>query len=501
MTPVTLKEWYTLAIFLISLFSLIAIAEKLRSFLHWPAEVTRKFVHIITGILIFFTPYLFHSAIPLLLLALFFIAVNYLGIRKNLFQGMHGTERQTYGTVFYPIAFLVLVLLFWSSHQVIIQLGMLILAVADALAAIVGENIKHPHNYHLTKDNKSWAGSATMALTSFAIVAAGLFLLNPVSVLPLTPGLIFATALLVALIATVAEAISWSGSDNLSAPLAAAFVLHFILTHAQQQNLHFSIGIFLALVVALVSLRLRFLDAGGAGVTFLLGTIIFGIGGWVWGVPILAFFLSSSVLSKLWRERKKATSLLFEKTSKRDVGQVLANGGMAALVILIYYVTSNDTWYLIYLATLAAVTADTWATEIGVLAKEHPRLITTFEKVAPGTSGAISLIGSTGALLGSAFIALIGYWLQPAIFRNLGLDLLLITASGLAASLVDSLLGATIQAQFRCPVCHKLTEKKVHCNGVTTQFESGFTWVNNDFVNSVCALSGVLLMALSLQFF
>ena len=102
MVSVPATDWFGLIAFFISLFILIGLAEQLRRYLRWPAEVTRKFVHVVTGLLIFFTPYFFISSLPLIILAVIFIAINYLGLSLELFEGMHSTRRKTYGTVFYP---------------------------------------------------------------------------------------------------------------------------------------------------------------------------------------------------------------------------------------------------------------------------------------------------------------------------------------------------------------------------------------------------------------
>ena len=300
MVSVPATDWFGLIAFFISLFILIGLAEQLRRYLRWPAEVTRKFVHVVTGLLIFFTPYFFISSLPLIILAVIFIAINYLGLSLELFEGMHSTRRKTYGTVFYPVAFLILILFFWPSYQSIIQISILILAIADALAAIVGESVKNPHRFSLSSEVKSIEGSAAMAGASFLIVLFGLQFLSDLNM-----GTIIWVALITGLIATAAEALSFSGSDNITSPLGAAFVLHFMLTQSTSANVRFSIGVMLALLVAVVSIRLRFLQNSGAVATFLLGSLIFGVGSWSWGIPMLLFFTSSSVLSKLSQQHKQ----------------------------------------------------------------------------------------------------------------------------------------------------------------------------------------------------
>ncbi len=488
----TATEWLYLAGLFGILFLFVGIAEKTRSALGWSPEVTRKFVHIATGIVVFFTPYIFRTNIPLLVLAGIFTVINALSLKAETFKGMHDTERTTYGTVFYPISIIFMAVLFWDKYPQILQMGTLILALSDAFAAIVGQNVRHPHVFHVTQDAKSVEGSLTFFALSFFIALVGLSLLHQQ---PLTLGTRVWVAFLTAFVATVTETLSWAGLDNITAPLAATFVLHVAIAHPESFG-QFSVGLFLALLVGLASFAAQFLDASGTVALFLLGTLIFGVGGWIWAVPILLFFISSSVLSKLWKAKKAESNLFFEKSSRRDWAQVFANGGMAGFSVIFWYIWPKPIWYAIYLGSLAAVTADTWATEIGVLSRRAPRLITSFRKVLPGTSGGISIVGLSGAFLGAFFIAAVGVAIAPHLFSSPWRAVWIVTLSGFAASLVDSLFGATLQAQFRCTVCQKITERRVHCNNTPTLFESGQRWINNDVVNSFCALSGFLFAAL-----
>ncbi|NQT25154.1 hypothetical protein HQ585_07360, partial [candidate division KSB1 bacterium] len=116
------SDWIKFAGFFLGIFLFIFIAEKTRSALGWPAEVTRKLVHIATGVLIFFCAFLFESQIPLIYMAGIFIVVNFLGIQSGKLKGMHGTERHTWGTVYYPLTFLILVLTCWEHHKTILMM-------------------------------------------------------------------------------------------------------------------------------------------------------------------------------------------------------------------------------------------------------------------------------------------------------------------------------------------------------------------------------------------
>ena len=488
-----MSDWAYFGLFFVVLFALVGAADLVRRALHWPPEVTRKSVHVITAVLVATTPFLFHSRTPLVVLAGIFVVVNYIGVRFRLFQGMHGTERETYGTVFFPLAFIVLLYWQWESHPVVIIVAMLVLGLADTAAALVGEGTRRPHSFRLAREPKSLEGSAAMFVASFVIVLAGLLALGPRFDEAIPVWTAVWASLLAALFATVGEAISVSGSDNLTSPLALAFVLDLFLSYPRSEMVSFTVGTAFALIVAALSYKARFLNAGGAVLTFVLGSVVFGLGGWSFTVPILTFFILSSLLSKVGRRRRDPVLDVFEKHSTRDLAQVLANGGVAGVLVLIWFYTRLPELYVLYLASLAAVTADTWGAELGVLSGLKPRSVVSWQPVAIGTSGGVTVAGILGGLLGALVIGLSGWLSAGQQFASLwGARLLgIVMAAGLLGSLVDSFLGATVQAQHRCVKCGKVTEKLIHC-GVATEPVRGFLWMNNDVVNGFCAFSGVL---------
>lgn len=256
--------------------------------------------------------------------------------------------------------------------------------------------------------------------------------------------------------------------------------------------MQFAIGIFFGILISLLAWKAGSLSSSGALAAALTGGLIFGLGGLPWATLLLTFFITSSAFSRAFRRQKKQVNEKFSKGSRRDWGQVLANGGLGTLLALALFWLPEQTWlWVAFAGVMAAVNADTWATELGVLNPRRPRLITTGQPAEPGTSGAISLYGTLATLGGAALVGLVG-----AIFTPAGARLSLILAAslgGVIGSLFDSFLGATVQAIYRCPLCDKETERHpVHTCGAATVQIRGWRWLNNDLVNFIASLVGAL---------
>jgi uncharacterized membrane protein len=144
---------------------------------------------------------------------------------------------------------------------------------------------------------------------------------------------------------------------------------------------------------------------------------------------------------------------------------------------------------------------------LGALNPRRPILLTNFRRVPTGTSGAVSLVGSLAALSGSALVAgvavlVVGAGWAPGVGLPGWLVFVIITLAGFLGSLVDSLLGATLQAMYYCPACDKPTEKHpTHTCGAQTVRARGLPWLNNDWVNLACTLSAGLAGMIFVLFF
>lgn len=248
----------------------------------------------------------------------------------------------------------------------------------------------------------------------------------------------------------------------------------------------------LAGLIAIVARRKGLLDPGGAIAAAVLGIALVGIGGWWTGILLVAFFLTSSQLST-----SKSGS------PSRTWRQVVANGGPALLFASLAVLFDLPLAMAATAACLAAATADTWATEIGRRSGAIPRSITSFRKVPIGTSGAISVPGSVASVAGAAGIAGLAVMLRPLAPIDLPGNAPLVVAiifSGSIGSLVDTILGATLQARYRCETCGMRTEfPKNHHAEHHLRLESGLTPLTNDAVNfSASAAAGVVAMVILL---
>jgi len=259
------------------------------------------------------------------------------------------------------------------------------------------------------------------------------------------------------------------------------------------------IGFFLAVIVAYAAYRIRSLDRSGAFAALVVGTVIFGLGGLSWAILLLAFFITSSGLSRAFKNRKKEANEKYAKGGQRDAGQVFGNGGIATLFAALHYFFPEAIWpWLGFAASLAAVNADTWATELGVLNPTAPRLITDLRKVVEkGTSGGVSLVGTLASLAGAGVIGLLAALLSPT--ETEWEIFLWVTIAGLLGALFDSFLGATVQTIYYCPSCQKETERyPIHSCGTETIQIRGWKWLDNDWVNFACGAFGAIVAAVYL---
>lgn len=232
---------------------------------------------------------------------------------------------------------------------------------------------------------------------------------------------------------------------------------------------------------------------------------------------LLVFFFTASRVTRVGEARKRALDPEFKEGGQRNWKQVLSNSGIATvLAVLITLITGGKDRCLdskesgLVTALIGGVighysccNGDTWSSELGILSKSEPRIITTFKRVRKGTNGGVTIDGilaaaAAGCSIGLAFV-LIGFLTTQCasdVFWRQLLVIPLATAAGLCGSLIDSLLGATVQYSGYCSV----RKKVVGVGGPTVRRISGMNILDNNGVNVVSVFFTTLLTAFACTF-
>jgi len=256
-----------------------------------------------------------------------------------------------------------------------------------------------------------------------------------------------------------------------------------------------------SIAVAGAAYSKKSLSGSGAAAAVLMGTLFYALGSLAWFGTLLVFFISSTLWSKFKRKAKAKVESGYEKSGRRDAGQVLANGGIGLVLCVAHAIWPHDAWFWLFVGAMATVTADTWATEIGGLSRRTPRSVVNWRPVPAGASGGITPLGTGAALAGGLLIGAAAWLLDAAGGGSPAAGWSTVAIAGIAGTfgaMVDSLLGATCQIMYRCPACGTAMERKTHCGVPSIQYR-GMAFMNNDAVNavsSVCGAAVSLLLAL-----
>ena len=456
-------------------------------------EIARKIVHIGAAqwyfIYVHFFPEPAVALVGLLIAAACVAILNITGqFHKVLGQS---SQKRNWGLVWYPISIFIMISLSMCGigGMTAFGIGLLGMGWGDGLAALIGSK----WGKHEFSSGKTLEGSAAFFIT--VTVIAFLFTQN-----------IFLSAAC-GLTGAIFELTTPRGLDNISVPLVLFVIVAFWPKSAM---------LLVFAVMAYLACRWNHLTAHGTSGAFLLAVLctwIFGIAGLL--LPLF-FFVSANVIGKIRKNIQKEEGKFIEKkTGRRDLMQVLANGLMAIVAAVIFAASDSSSnaklmfaALVMFGAAMAEATSDTWAGEIGRLSGKQPISLKTGKVVPKGMSGGVTLLGYGAGLLGAAFIAVIWYVLFSVIsgpadlfIEKLPIGLLIIILAGFAGCILDSFLGAFLQALYIDSDTGKYTEKKKSLSGKDNQLTCGISWMDNDMVNlgsnllsAVIALIAVMLI-------
>jgi len=320
------------------------IGETVRRLIPANPELSRKTVHLLGGLTALSFPYLFISHWTVLALSVSFCAIILITKRKGLLKSVHDVERKSRGGIYYPAA-VYLIFLLGSAQPVIYFIAILVMAVSDTLAALVGGKygvIK----FDVEGNLKSLEGSLAFFFVTFLCIHLPLLLLTAMgrieSVL---------IAFIIALLVTGFEAISLSGSDNIIVPLGT----YYILTRMSRLPLGIVYENLLALILiiaitAFIALRPKFLKPSGLIAMMLLNYAAISLCNFYWFFPLLlaqiAYYLL--ILAFVHYEGK-------DKVASFQVNVLLYIGIIPTILIFMANTTKDHkSLYLPYLTSITA---------------------------------------------------------------------------------------------------------------------------------------------------
>ena len=418
------------------------------------AEVQRKVLHIAMGGFAFALAWLtWWQALALALIALahnVWVLPRY--ARARVFRGDARTKGRDLGIVLYPASIAILILVLHTKLEIVAAAWGL-LAFGDGFATLAGRSIGGPR---LPWNRaKTWSGYGAFLFMGFS---AAWFLYGhtlrakaPVGSDPAvtggTDGWSLAMIVMATLVAATLESLDLGLDDNVLVPLASAgFLLTLSLVDralwtAQVassrewvlRNLPWALGV--NLVLAAGAYAARSVSVSGAVAGVLVGGTLFAFGGWRSFMMLVVFFVLGTAATKTGYARKAALGIAQERGGRRGAKNAVANCGVGALLAVVAGTSSYESLALLGLAAAFATAAcDTVSSEIGQAYGRTTYLITTLERVKPGTDGAVSLEGTLAGIAAGAVVALTAW--------GLGLT----NAPGAVAVVAAAIFGSTLES-------------------------------------------------------
>lgn len=364
-------------------------------------------------------------------------------------------QARLHGILYYPLAVLLLLLLF-PDRLDIVAAAWGILAAGDGLATLAGRTIGGPR--WPWNPDKTVAGTVTFMIASAIAGTALASWCRP----PQVPMMFAMIAVpFAAVTAAFVETIPIKLDDNLSVAVSAGGVLWIVALIVARHvdydpngfaefeylaipapTAGFIVALLANIAVAVAGYAARTVSAAGAISGAIIGTTIAASLGWPGWTLLLVTFITASVASRMGIDRKARLGIAEARGGRRGPGNAIANTGAAAIAAVLAGLDVHpDAARLAFAAALATAGSDTIASEIGKAYGRTTVSVTTLSRVPPGTTGAMSLEGTTAGIIGALGLGLVATMLgliAPA-------TLVAVVVGATVGSLLESWLGATFE--------------------------------------------------------
>jgi dolichol kinase len=213
-----MSPWFALLISFVYVIAMLGLAEGLRRWKAYSADFTRKFIHISVGMYSILAVLLFEQREWAIIPPAAFIVINFLDWKFGVLQAMTSSDRSNLGTVYFPIAFVTIIWVFWEQPGLLVA-SLMPLTWGDALAAVIGRRYGR-RSYTVLGSTRTMEGSSALMLLSLVATGVALALFGVDNAVGL--------ALIVSVGATLVEAVSPWGTDNLTIPAVSALLLAWL---------------------------------------------------------------------------------------------------------------------------------------------------------------------------------------------------------------------------------------------------------------------------------
>lgn len=262
--------------------------------------------------------------------------------------------------------------------------------------------------------------------------------------------------------------------------------------------LHIALGVALGALLAWLGRRGRLLTGSGQVAIAAVTLAVFAIQGWVWGSQIVLLVLCCGLATVFRRPYKAYLTGRHGTHAAQGWLQIVARLGWPTILAALSLSARGADLMIPFVGALATAGADVWATELGMLYRRDPLLITTRRPAPHGTPGGISLLGVTAALgatwlfgfAGLVLASLDTWQANTMIDRDLFWLPLAAVFGGMIGTLTDSLLGAIVQAIYYCEICDRYTDEPRHVCGRPTVQVRGWPWMTNELVDLTSTIIG-----------
>jgi phytol kinase len=327
----------------LALLGLLVGLRLLRQHVALHPELARKLSHLGFGLIALTFPWLFHSALPVIVVSAIAIvsllAVRHVpALRASVGEAVHGVDRSSLGDLYFPIAVTGLFLLA-EGDWVLYTLPLLTLTLADAVAALIGVSYGR-FKYDGTEGRKSIEGSLAFFLVAFLAIHIPLLLFTTTGrAESLLIGLTFGA------LVTLLEAVAWRGLDNLFIPFGGFLLLRVFLALDAPALLARLVITSAMLLVVLVLRRRRTLTDSAALAGALVGFVAWSVGGWQWVVPP---FILMALYTIVWPRNSQV------RDRPHDMVAVFSVTSTGLLWLLLSVVFARPAFYYPYTLAFAA---------------------------------------------------------------------------------------------------------------------------------------------------